>query len=171
MGEVAAVVLAAGEASRFGSPKQRLLLPSVLERLRESLSTRSSSSRAPTTSSADEDVRIVPLPRLAARSRARRFAVASKRSARTWTSRSSSSPTVPTSRRRRSSACSASGGSTGGVVTASYGGGRGHPLVLGREDWSGIPDEGLRDRPVRLVPCDDLGAPGDVDRPEDLSGL
>ena len=30
---VAAVVLAAGEASRFGSPKQRLLLPAVLERL------------------------------------------------------------------------------------------------------------------------------------------
>ena len=30
---VAAVVLAAGEATRFGSPKQRLLLPSVLERL------------------------------------------------------------------------------------------------------------------------------------------
>ena len=33
MARVAAVVLAAGEASRFGSPKQRLLLPPVLERL------------------------------------------------------------------------------------------------------------------------------------------
>ena len=33
MARVAAVVLAAGEASRFGSPKQRLLLPRVLERL------------------------------------------------------------------------------------------------------------------------------------------
>ena len=32
---VAAVVLAAGEASRFGSPKQNLLLPGVLERLAE----------------------------------------------------------------------------------------------------------------------------------------
>ena len=32
---VAAVVLAAGEASRYGSPKQRILLPRVLERLRE----------------------------------------------------------------------------------------------------------------------------------------
>ncbi len=30
---VAAVVLAAGEATRFGSPKQRLLLPRVLERV------------------------------------------------------------------------------------------------------------------------------------------
>ena len=32
-GQVAAVVLAAGEASRFGAPKQRLLLPQVLARL------------------------------------------------------------------------------------------------------------------------------------------
>src|SRR5215216_7492433 len=31
---IAAVVLAAGASSRFGSPKQRLLLPLVLERLR-----------------------------------------------------------------------------------------------------------------------------------------
>ena len=51
----------------------------------------------------------------------------------------------------------------GGIVAASYDGERGHPLVLGRADWDEIPDEGLRDRPVRLVPCDDLGAPGDVD--------
>ncbi len=57
----------------------------------------------------------------------------------------------------------------GVVVAASYGGARGHPLVVGRADWDGIPDEGIRDRPVLLVPCDDLGAPGDVDRPEDLS--
>ena len=33
---IAAVVLAAGEASRFGTPKQRLLLPEVLERLTQS---------------------------------------------------------------------------------------------------------------------------------------
>ena len=59
----------------------------------------------------------------------------------------------------------------GGVVAASYAGARGHPLVLGRADWADIPDEGLRDRAVRLVPCDDLGAPGDVDMPEDLESL
>ena len=58
-----------------------------------------------------------------------------------------------------------------GIVAASYEGARGHPLVLGRADWAGIPDEGLRDRPVRLVPCDDLGAPGDVDSQSDLDDL
>ena len=36
---------------------------------------------------------------------------------------------------------------------------------------SEIPDEGLHDRPVPLVPCDDLGPPGDVDVPEDLKTL
>ena len=55
------------------------------------------------------------------------------------------------------------------IVAASYDGGRGHPLVLGRADWGDVPDGGLHERPVRLVPCDDLGSPGDVDRPEDLA--
>ena len=59
----------------------------------------------------------------------------------------------------------------GGVVAASYDGARGHPLALGRTDWDEVPDEGLRDRPVHLVPCDDLGSPGDVDVPEDLETL
>ena len=54
------------------------------------------------------------------------------------------------------------------VVAASYGGDRGHPLLLAREAWGGVPDEGLRSLPARLVPCDDLGEPGDVDYPDDL---
>ena len=57
---------------------------------------------------------------------------------------------------------------SGSVVVASYSGSRGHPLVLGRDDWSVVPDEGLRSLSVTLVPCDDLGAPGDVDTPDDL---
>ena len=65
----------------------------------------------------------------------------------------------------------APGAADGGIVAASYREERGHPLVLGRPDWRDIPDEGLRDRFVRLVPCDDLRAPGDVDRPEDLAEL
>jgi nicotine blue oxidoreductase len=56
----------------------------------------------------------------------------------------------------------------GDVVAASYGGDRGHPVVLGRNAWASVPDEGMRALPAILVPCDDLGAPGDVDVPEDL---
>ena len=56
----------------------------------------------------------------------------------------------------------------GDVVAASYGGVRGHPVVLGRAAWEQVPDEGARALDPALVPCDDLGAPGDVDRPEDL---
>lgn len=54
------------------------------------------------------------------------------------------------------------------LVAASYGGVRGHPLVLARSDWHDVPDEGLRAREPLLVPCDDLGTPGDVDVPNDL---
>ena len=56
----------------------------------------------------------------------------------------------------------------GEVVAASYGGVRGHPVLLGRSVWGDVPDEGARALDPVLVPCDDLGAPGDVDRPEDL---
>ena len=51
----------------------------------------------------------------------------------------------------------------GEAVAASYGGIRLHPVLLTRNLWSDIPDEGARALPARLVPCDDLRAPGDVD--------
>lgn len=54
------------------------------------------------------------------------------------------------------------------VVVATYDGDRGHPVFLAREVWDRIPDEGARPLPALLVPCDDLGPPGDVDVPEDL---
>jgi len=54
------------------------------------------------------------------------------------------------------------------IVAATYEGNRGHPVVLDRAVWDRIPDEGARPLPALLVPCDDLGAPGDVDFPEDL---
>jgi CTP:molybdopterin cytidylyltransferase MocA len=57
----------------------------------------------------------------------------------------------------------------GDVLAASYGGSRGHPVVLDRAAWERVPDEGARALDPVLVPCDDLGAPGDVDYPEDLS--
>ena len=54
------------------------------------------------------------------------------------------------------------------LVAASYGGDRGHPLVLARSLWGKIPDEGLRGAEPLLVPCDDLGPPGDIDYRRDL---
>lgn len=51
----------------------------------------------------------------------------------------------------------------GEAVAASYGGIRLHPVLLARSVWSQIPDAGARGIDARLVRCDDLRAPGDVD--------
>jgi CTP:molybdopterin cytidylyltransferase MocA len=51
----------------------------------------------------------------------------------------------------------------GDVAAASYSGVRLHPVLLARAAWASIPDEGARALPARLVPCDDLTPPGDVD--------
>jgi CTP:molybdopterin cytidylyltransferase MocA len=58
----------------------------------------------------------------------------------------------------------------GDVVAASYGGNRSHPVVVARRIWTSIPDEGARALEPVLIPCDDLGAPGDIDTPADLPG-
>ena len=55
------------------------------------------------------------------------------------------------------------------VVAATYEANRGHPVVLSRAVWDQIPDHGARSLPALLVPCDDLGAPGDVDLPDDVT--
>ena len=51
----------------------------------------------------------------------------------------------------------------GDAVAASYGGLRLHPVLLARTLWGSVPDEGARPLPARLVACDDLTPPGDVD--------
>jgi len=53
----------------------------------------------------------------------------------------------------------------GDVVAASYDGVRLHPVLLARALWDDVPDEGAKSLPARLVPCDDLRPPGDVDSP------
>jgi CTP:molybdopterin cytidylyltransferase MocA len=162
---VAAVVLAAGEATRFGAPKQRLLLPAVLERL--------------AASPVDEVVVVSGAYELDVAARVvectdwSRGPGASLRCGLDALGEEVEAAVVvladgpdlsPAAVERVLDAWR----TDEGIVAASYEGARGHPLVLGREEWSNIPDEGLRDRPVRLVPCDDLGAPGDVDTPDDL---
>jgi nicotine blue oxidoreductase len=173
MGRIAAIVLAAGEASRFGSAKQRLLLPQVLERLSAApvdeivvvqgayeLEPCGSESQAP-------PCRVVECPEWAS------GPGGSLRCGLAALDDDVEAAVVvladgPNLASRAVERVVGAWEETGGIVAASYDGERGHPLVLGRDDWAGIPDEGLRGRHVRLVACDDLGRPGDVDTPSDL---
>jgi CTP:molybdopterin cytidylyltransferase MocA len=51
----------------------------------------------------------------------------------------------------------------GDAVAAAYDGVRLHPVLVARAIWEQVPDEGARTLPARLVACDDLTPPGDVD--------
>jgi CTP:molybdopterin cytidylyltransferase MocA len=158
---IGAVVLAAGAATRFGAPKQRLLLPAVLEHVRwldevvvvagayplEGAIDCPDWERGPGASlrcglaalGAEVDAAVVVLadgPSLAP--------AAIDRVVAAW--KDTDAP----------------------IVAASYGGDRGHPLLVARKAWTEVPDEGLRSAETLLVPCDDLGEPGDVDYPHDL---
>jgi CTP:molybdopterin cytidylyltransferase MocA len=163
---IAAVVLAAGAAERFGSPKQRILLRPVLERVRAS--------------AADEIVVVVGAHEVETDARTIHCAewargpgaslrcgldalVAETEAAVVVLA---DGPWISPAAVDRVIAAWRAG--TAGVLAASYRGLRGHPVLLARSAWSGVPDEGARALEPVLVPCDDLGAPGDVDYPEDL---
>ncbi len=51
----------------------------------------------------------------------------------------------------------------GDAVAATHGDVRLHPVLLARAAWQDVPDEGAKSLPARLVACDDLTPPGDVD--------
>lgn len=163
---IAAVVLAAGASTRFGSPKQHVLLPRVLERVRASsvddvvvvlgahrvetdarVVHCAGWERGPGASLScgldalgdDVDAAVVVLgdgPELDPRSIDRVISV--------W---------------RETNA---------DRIAATYGGVRLHPLLLARHVWGQTPDVGLRDLPAETVACDDLPPPGDVDFADDL---
>jgi CTP:molybdopterin cytidylyltransferase MocA len=165
---IAAVVLAAGAATRFGSPKQQLLLPNVLAAVRAS--------------SVDDVVVVAGAHPLETDARVVQCAEwergpgASLRCGLDALTDETDAAVVVLADGPELSpaavdrAVDAWRGGAGDVVAASYGGVRGHPVVLGRAVWPHVPDEGARALDPVLVACDDLGSPGDVDFADDLPG-
>jgi CTP:molybdopterin cytidylyltransferase MocA len=158
---IACVVLAAGASSRFGSPKQQLLVEPVLERVRRSsvddvvvvlgaheLETSTRAVQCPDWKRGPGASLRCGLEALPAEAEAAVVVLADgpdlapeaiDRVIRTW---------------RKGDAA---------VVAATYGGIRLHPVLLARDVWKEIPDEGAKRLDAVLVACDDLGPPGDVD--------
>jgi CTP:molybdopterin cytidylyltransferase MocA len=163
---ICAVVLAAGAATRFGSPKQRLLLPGILERVRAS--------------SVDDVLVVLGAYDLDTDARTMRCDEwergigASLRCGLAALPEGAEAAVViladgprlaPEAVDRVIGAWRETGEE---VVAATYAGVRLHPVLLARPAWDRVPDEGARQLPAYLVACDDLGAPGDVDALEDL---
>jgi CTP:molybdopterin cytidylyltransferase MocA/RimJ/RimL family protein N-acetyltransferase len=161
---IAAVVLAAGASTRFGSPKQQLLLAPVLERVRAArsldelvvvLGAHDVDTDAPTVRCPDW----ARGPGASLRCGLRALGTDVKAAVVVLVDGPALAPEavdrVVDSWRREG----------GAVVAASYGGDRGHPVLLARAVWQSVPDAGARALEPRLVPCDDLGFPGDVDEP------
>jgi len=170
-GAIAAVVLAAGEGSRFGGPKQRLLLPEVLARVAESpvdeIVVVSGAYELELPENVATATRLVHCPDwdVGPGATLRCGIAVLGADVEAAVVIMADGPRLSPEAVAR---VVAGWRKTGGIVAASYGGDRGHPLVVGREEWANVPDAGLRARPARLVACDDLGAPGDVDVPSDL---
>jgi CTP:molybdopterin cytidylyltransferase MocA len=164
---IAAIVLAAGAGSRFGGPKQRLFLPDVLAAL--------------TASPVDDIVVVAGAYDLEAPGahivRCAEWDLGPGASLRCGLASLSTAceaavvcladgPALAAAAVER--VVGAWRETNAQLVAASYGGERGHPILIARPAWLRIPDEGARALPALLVPCDDLGFPGDVDTPDDL---
>ena len=161
-----AVVLAAGASTRFGSPKQRVLLEPVLERVRGSsvdgvvvvlgaheVDVSATFVRCPDWERGPGASLRCGLEALPPEAEAAVVVLgdgpdlnpkAIDRVIATW---------------RKDKA---------EIVAATYAGVRLHPVLLARSAWNRIPDEGARTLDAVLVSCDDLGPPGDVDFADEL---
>jgi nicotine blue oxidoreductase len=156
-----AVVLAAGASSRYGTdpPKQVALLPDVLAALRES-----SVDGVVVVSGAHD----LPVERVRCAEWERGPGVSLRCGLAALPSEAEAALVVladgpdldPRAVDRVIDDWHANGGE---AVAASYGGVRLHPVLLARAVWDEIPDEGARSLQARLVACDDLPEPGDVD--------
>jgi nicotine blue oxidoreductase len=160
---IASVVLAAGASSRYGTepPKQVELLPRVLAALEQS-----SVDDVVVVSGAHElPVENVPCPdwRLGPGASLRCGLAALPPDTEAVVVVLADGPDLdPRAVDRVVGDFRANGGD---VVAATYGGVRLHPVLLARTAWERVPDEGARSLPARLVACDDLTPPGDVDVP------
>ncbi len=169
-----AVVLAAGAATRFGSPKQLLLLPYVLERLEH----------APVdgiviVSGAypiDErdglelgEARVVVCPdwELGPGASLRCGLAALGDDVDAALIVLADGPYLD----RRAIERVIAHSDQAEFVAASYDGTRSHPAVLARAAWPSVPDAGGRELDALLVACDDLTPPGDIDTPDRARNL
>jgi nicotine blue oxidoreductase len=165
---IGAVVLAAGAATRYGSPKQLVFLPAVLERLAET-----SVDEVVVVEGAyplDElglDVRVVRCPDW------ERGPGASLRCGLAALGDDVEAALVVLADGPeldpRAVARVVEHRGDGPVVAASYDGTRDHPAVVSRSVWRDVPDEGARALEAVHVACDDLDPPGDVDYPPESS--
>lgn len=166
---VSAVVLAAGAATRFGSPKQLLLLPYVLDGLRAApVDEIVIVSGAYPVESAEglelDDARVVNCSDwgrgpgaslrcgLAALAPDADYALVVLADGPYLDPRAVERVLAHRDRAP--------------FVAATYDGTRSHPAVIARELWAAIPDDGGRNLDALLVPCDDLTPPGDIDTPD-----
>jgi CTP:molybdopterin cytidylyltransferase MocA len=165
---IAAIVLAAGSSTRFGSPKQAVLLEPVVRRVRSSAAV----NHVVAVLGAHEvetSARVVHCPDWergpGASLRCGLAALGAEIEAAVVVL--GDGPGVDPRAIDRVVEAWRSG--EGDRIAASYGGVRLHPVLVARGTWNEIPDAGLRAMPAVLVPCDDLQPPGDVDFADDTS--
>jgi CTP:molybdopterin cytidylyltransferase MocA len=159
-------VLAAGSATRFGSPKQRVFLPAVLEALggasavkdvvvvlgAHDVETHARVVRCPEWEQGPGASLRCGLRALDADTDAAVIVLAD-------------GPALDP--RAVDRVVDAWHDGAGDRLAATYDGrNRSHPVLLARSSWSDVPDEGARALGVELVDCTDLPPPGDVDVPD-----
>ena len=153
-------MLAAGAATRFGSPKQRLFLPDVLAALEAS----SVGDVVVVTGAhgVETDARVVQCgdwergPGASLRCGLR--ALEAEAAVVVLADGPSLDP------RAVDRVIDAWRQGVGERLAATYdGANRSHPVLLARSVWDDVPDAGARSLEVVLVPCGDLAPPGDVD--------